>query len=79
MVTIAVMIGLPHGTRLLGASNERDAALRAEEHLLSVAPSQLPVPIWVQSADEGVRARVSAYLAGLQSELAQPRPTRTIG
>ena len=76
MVTIAVMIGTPTGTCLLAASCERDAAAMTEEALLALAPDALPVPIWVQCADDGARGRLGQYLADLQNELVAVRPAR---
>ena len=76
MVTIAIMIGTPTGTCLLAASSERDAAVMTEEAVLALPPGALPVPIWIQCADEHARHRLGRYLADWQNELVAVRPAR---
>ena len=76
MVTIAIMIATPTGTCLLAASSERDAAVMTEEAILALPSGALPVPIWIQSADEHARHRLERYLADWQNELVAVRPAR---
>ena len=70
MASIAILIGTPAGTRLMAASSERDAALMVEDLLLRLPRSALPAPLWVQCADAQIARRLTAYFAGLQTELA---------
>lgn len=69
MVSIAILIGTPNGTRLLAAASERSAALMAEALLFSLARRALPAPLWVQCADTGIVERLTAYLTELQADL----------
>jgi hypothetical protein len=52
--TIAIMIAMPMGRRVLAAASERDA---------------LPAPLWVQCDDPDITRRLTDYLADVQAEL----------
>lgn len=69
MVSIAILIGTPAGTRLMAASSERSAALMAEALLITLKRDALPAPLWVQCADTGIVERLTSYLADLQGDL----------
>ena len=67
--TIAIMIAMPMGRRVLAAASERDAALSAEAVLRQLEPDALPAPLWVQCDDPDITRRLTGYLAELQAEL----------
>ncbi len=69
MARIAILVGTPAGTRLLAASSERDAAFMVEHLLIGLDRAALPAPLWVQCAEAGLAARLTAYLAAFQAEL----------
>ena len=69
MATIAILLGMPTGTRLIAASSERDAAIMVERVVLQMDRNALPVPLWVQCGDAAIAGRLTDYLADLQTEL----------
>jgi hypothetical protein len=69
MVSIAILIGTPDGTRLMAASTERSAALMAEALLITLERKALPAPLWIQCADTGTVERLTSYLTDLQADL----------
>ena len=77
--TIAILIGTPAGARLLAAASEREAAASAEAYLLRLPSSALPAPLWVQCADVGIGARLTAYLGDWQAERVRERDSEPLG
>ncbi|WP_267428191.1 hypothetical protein [Methylobacterium sp. GC_Met_2] len=68
MASIAILIDTPHGARLLAASSAREAALKAESVIATVAPTFLPVPISVECTSPDMADRLMNYLADVQME-----------
>jgi len=74
MPKIAVLVEDPDGSRLLASESEREVALMTESVIDGIAPSALPVPIWVHCADTTVLTRLTSYFAGVQDELVADVP-----
>ena len=74
MASIAILIDTPQGARLLAASSAREAALKAESVIATIAQIALPVSVSVQCANPNMADRLMVYLADVQMErlLAEP-------
>ena len=68
MASIAIMIDTPQGARLLAASSAREAALKAESVIATVARTSLPVPVSVECTNPNMADRLMNYLADVQME-----------
>lgn len=69
MASIAILIDTPQGARLLAASSAREAALKAESVITTIARTALPVLVSVECASPDMAERLLNYLADVQMEL----------
>ena len=68
MASIAILIDTPQGVRLLAASSAREAALKAESVIATIAQTALPVTVAVECANPDMADRLMNYLADVQME-----------
>jgi hypothetical protein len=68
MASIAILIDTPQGPRLVAASSAREAALKAESVIATVARTCLPVAVSVECANPDMADRLMSYLADVQME-----------
>lgn len=68
MASIAILIDTPQGARLLAAYSAREAALKAESVIATVARADLPVAVSVECANSDMADRLMNYLADVQME-----------
>ncbi|MCJ2102808.1 hypothetical protein [Methylobacterium sp. E-046] len=68
MAGIAVSIATPQGARFLASSSAREAALKAESVIATIAWTSLPVSVSVECANPDMADRLMNYLADVQME-----------
>ena len=68
MAGIAILIDTPQNARLLAASSAREAALKAESVIASIARADLLVTISVECTSPDMADRLMNYLADVQME-----------
>ena len=68
MASIAILIDTPQGARLLAAYSAREAALKAESVIATIARACLPVPVSVECTSPDMADCLMNYLADVQME-----------
>ena len=68
MASIAILIDTPQGAWLLAASSAREAALKAESVIATVARIALSMSISVECTNPDMADRLMNYLADVQME-----------
>jgi hypothetical protein len=68
MASFAILIAAPQGARLLAASSAREAALKAESVIATIARADLPVMVSVECTNSEMADRLMNYLADVQME-----------
>lgn len=68
MTCIAILLETPQGVRFLVAATPREAALKAESVIATIARTCLPVAVSIECANPDMADRLMNYLADVQME-----------